>query len=73
VKQSESNSETKGTTKQSTRSIIEVEGVAKKWGQIGPVFQKNKKFFREAPAKRSVEEAIERLHHLEPKLKPKPN
>jgi len=73
VKQSESNSETKGTTKQSTRSIIEIEGVAKKWGQIGPILQKSKKFFHEAPAKRSVEEAIGRLHRLEPKLKPKCN
>lgn len=73
MKQNESNSETKGTTKQSTRSIIEVEGVAKKWGQIGPILQKSKKFFREAPAKRSIEEAVERLHRREPKLKPKPN
>jgi hypothetical protein len=34
---------------------------------------KNEKLLREAPAKGGVEEAVERLRRLEPKLKPKPN
>jgi hypothetical protein len=61
--QSMNNNEVGGATKK--------QGGVRKWGQVGPLLQKNGKLISEAYTEGGVEETIEKLHHPKPKIKTK--